>query len=86
MLSNFFKSSSLNVLLLGRVLSDQGVAEDVIDAVSRDLIEEVALQSLNGGVLTAVFEKHHIEDIAEHTFNELMKDPVCTPYGTIACP
>lgn len=85
-IQEFFSSSSLNVLLLQKTLNDQDVSENVVSAVIDDLAERVKSTPLNEEMLTDVFSKHEIGEIASVTYEELEKDSIAIPYGTIACP
>ena len=85
-IQEFFSSSSLNALLLQKTLNDQDVSENVVSAVIDDLAERVKSTPFNEEMLTDVFSQHEIGDIASATYEELEKDPIAIPYGTIACP
>ncbi|PCJ99130.1 MAG: hypothetical protein COA45_06725 [Zetaproteobacteria bacterium] len=85
-IQEFFSSSSLNVLLLQRTLNDHDVSEDVVSAVIDDLAGRVKDTPLNKEMLTDVFSKHELGEIASETYEELKNDSVVLPYGSIACP
>ena len=85
-IQEFFSSSSLNVLLLQRTLNDHDVSEDVVSAVIDDLAGRVKSERLNEKMLTDVFSKHELGEIASETYEELKNDSIALPYGTIACP
>ncbi len=75
---------TLNALLLNKVLSDQGVEESVINAVTDSLQQEMKGVKPDEIMLETVFARYDIKSLAATTYAEMEKAPIAPVYGALA--
>lgn len=76
----------LNVALMQKILNNNHVSENIIDAVIGDLLSDIKDSPLDERLLETVFSRYDIESLASTTYSQLQKDTVVLPYGSIGCP
>ena len=78
--------TAYNALLLEKTLRDRDVPDDVILSVFNNIEKLGITYNIEKDALSQVFQANNIQDLTEHTFQELKSDGPVLPYGSIACP